>query len=229
MNDSNAKPKSRLGRNLSALLNHSEESLIKAMGLEDRNGDGHQPDAGDEELPMEAIAHRKIGKDQPDSDVDIPAVEKLAFKPAQADNTRVEPDLPIPEEWSVAAAGDQKNVEYRIIFNHQDLAPEELALPLGVKQSFDLSVRLHLPQLQTDHNIPPIVSKLHVYLLIFDPRSGLRIRMERSSQLIEPGKRQYSFPFHLEGFAAGSWNLSVQMYAALFGFSERRVVNLKVG
>jgi len=228
MNDSNAKPKSRLGRNLSALLNYSEESLIKAMGLEDRHGDGHQSGDGDE-LPLEAIAHRSIGKDQPDSGLEIPAVEKIEFKPMEAERTGVADEHSFPEEWYAAVAGDQKNVQYRITFNRQDLELQDFVLPLGVKQSFDLAIQLQLPPLHTGQAIPPIVSRLHVYLLCFDPSSGVRIRMERDSQLIEPDKQQYIFHFHLEGFEAGSWKLSVQMYAALFGFSERQVLNLKVG
>jgi hypothetical protein len=228
MNESNGKQKSRLGRNLSALINHSEESLLKAMKLKNHQADEDESDSGEDQLPIETLSLRPLGKDQPDSAIDLPAIEKLPFKPAMADRSSVSPEVLIEESWSVTPAETQQSVLYQIMFEQRTLKADEKELRLGVDQSLTLEIAVQLPLLAAGQSIPPSVAKLHVYLLLFNSETGRRVRMESGTQAIEAGKKHYNFMFKMAGTAAGSWNLSVQIYAALYDYTERRVLRLAV-
>ncbi|HOT96486.1 MAG TPA: hypothetical protein PLG50_14025 [bacterium] len=228
MNETTGKSKSRLGRNLSALLNHSEESLIKTMRWKGGDGNGHKAGVEEEPLPIPIITlpstHALLEEPSPQ----FPPAALYQSVPESAAPEHPATGAVVEEEWSVRPAENQPNVLYQISFQNHLLAPEEDLFHLAVRQAISLEVALQLPLLRSTQPVPPVVSRMHVYLLLFDAEKGQRVRLETNSSTIEPGKQNYDFHFQLDGMAPGRWDLAVQVYAALYDFAERRVLRLQV-
>lgn len=227
MNETTGKSKSRLGRNLSALLNHSEESLLKAMRWKGGGGDG-SPGIDEESLPIETITLPSAEAFPVDAPPEPATTVRPRSGPEPAAAAQPQVGVTVEEEWSLKPADGQPSVLYQIRFQQRLLAPEEESFPLEAGKELTLEVALQLPLLKRTQPVPPVVSRLHVYLLLFDAEKGARVRLEAGSTAIEPGQQEYDFRFRLDGIAAGRWDLAVQVYAALYDFAERRVLHLQV-
>jgi hypothetical protein len=226
MHEQNEKRKSRLGRNLSALLNHSEESLFKAMQLKQQPGDNGHSDPEAKPIPAEVLTFQLGGADQGDTSLDLPVLDEATCDQAEQDQSDFMSDMTPEEERPFDSSASPQSVISRITLKQNDRELGENDLQLRADEAFELSVAVHLPLLSKNQSIPPVVSKLHVYLLINEPVTGARLRMETSSIPLDPKRKRYEINFPIEGVGAGAWDLCVHIYVALYAFSERKVLNL---
>ncbi len=230
----NGKEKSRLGRNLSALLTHSEESLFKVMQLKRRSEERSGSAAEEAALLDKEISFESAGKDQPDLMVATPPADDLSLGPVgieqpdvMTDSSFVDEFLPLEKPANHPAA-DQRKVISRLTIKQRGFELDEDDLKLSAGEPFTIAIAVNLPLLSKRQTIPPVVSKLAVYVLLNDPDSGARLRMETNSASLDRKRRMYEFAVPMEGLDAGSYELCVHIYAALYGFSERQVMNLLI-
>ncbi|HNW59988.1 MAG TPA: hypothetical protein PKI62_09965 [bacterium] len=228
MNDTTGKSKSRLGRNLSALLSHSEESLIKAMGWKGEHDNGRDQETANGTQPIETLTLRTpnfMPSDLPDAAY---TGTPKTLAPGAAGIPQPENDTAVAEEWFARPADTPAALLYQITCMQLPVGAEETIFHIAADQRFALGVTLQLPLLTASQPVPPAVSRLHVYLLLFDAVKGQRVRVESRSCTIEAGTGNYDLDFELDGISAGTWDLAVHIYAALFDFAERRVLHLQV-